>query len=67
MWKIVFYTFGFEGPCITVDTACSSTLTASHLACTAMQAGEADMQIVAGINLIESPTTHVGLKITGHF
>ena len=58
----VSYTFGFEGPCITVDTACSSTLTALHLACTAMQAGEADMQVVAGINLIESPTTHIGFS-----
>lgn len=58
----VSYTFGFEGPCITVDTACSSTLTALHLACTAMQAGEADMQVVAGINLIESPTTNIGFS-----
>ncbi len=56
------YTFGFEGPCIAVDTACSSTLTALHLACTAIQAGEADMQVVAGINLMESPTTNVGFS-----
>ena len=68
----VSYTFGFEGPCITVDTACSSTLTALHLACTAMQAGEADMQVVAGINLMESPTTHIGfsklqaISVDGH-
>ncbi|MFJ7837990.1 SDR family NAD(P)-dependent oxidoreductase [Lysinibacillus sphaericus] len=58
----VSYTFGFEGPCITVDTACSSTLSALHLACTAMQAGEADMQIVAGVNLMESPTTNIGFS-----
>lgn len=58
----VSYTFGFEGPCIAVDTACSSTLTALHLACTAIQAGEADMQVVAGINLMESPTTNVGFS-----
>lgn len=58
----VSYTFGFEGPCITVDTACSSTLTALHLAATAIQAGEADMQVVAGINLMESPSTHIGFS-----
>ncbi|PRT34002.1 type I polyketide synthase [Bacillus wiedmannii] len=58
----VSYTFGFEGPCISVDTACSSTLTALHLACTAIQAGEADMQVVAGINLMESPTIHIGFS-----
>lgn len=58
----ISYTFGFEGPCITVDTACSSTLTALHLACTSMQSGEADMQIIAGINLMESPTTNIGFS-----
>lgn len=58
----VAYTFGFEGPCISVDTACSSTLSALHLACTAMQAGEADLQVVAGINIIESPCSNVGFS-----
>ncbi len=58
----VSYTFGFEGPCLAVDTACSSSLTALHLACTAMLAGQADMQVVAGINLMESPTTNVGFS-----
>ena len=58
----VAYTFGFEGPCVSVDTACSSTLSALHLACTAMQAGEADLQVVAGINIIESPCSNVGFS-----
>lgn len=58
----VSYTFGFEGPCIAVDTACSSALTALHLACTAIQAGEADMQVIAGINLMESPSTNIGFS-----
>lgn len=51
----ISYTFGFEGPCAAVDTACSSALTALHFACSALQNGEADMQVVAGVNLIESP------------
>lgn len=58
----ISYTFGFEGPCASVDTACSSTLTALHFACTALKMGEADMQVVAGVNLIESPTTGIGFS-----
>lgn len=58
----VSYTFGFEGPCMAIDTACSSALIALHLACTALQAGEADLQVVAGINLIESPSTCIGFS-----
>lgn len=64
----ISYTFGFEGPCASVDTACSSALTALHFACSALQNGEADMQVVAGVNLIESPTTGIGfskLQATG--
>ena len=58
----IAYTFGFEGPCVSVDTACSSTLSALHLACTALQAKEADIQVVAGINIIESPCSNVGFS-----
>lgn len=58
----ISYTFGFEGPCVAVDTACSSALTALHIACTAMQSGEADMQVIAGINLMESPSTNIGFS-----
>lgn len=64
----ISYTFGFEGPCASVDTACSSALTALHFACTALKAGEADMQVVAGVNLIESPANTIGfskLQATG--
>lgn len=58
----ISYTFGFEGPCASVDTACSSALTALHFACTALKEGEADMQVVAGVNLIESPTNTIGFS-----
>lgn len=46
------YTFGFEGPSLTVDTACSSSLVAVHLACRGLQAGECNMAIAGGVNLI---------------
>ncbi|WP_026906950.1 type I polyketide synthase [Paucisalibacillus globulus] len=53
------YTFGFEGPSMSVDTACSSSLTAMHLACKALQNHEIDLAIVAGVNLMISPSVHV--------
>lgn len=58
----VSYTFGLNGPCAAVDTACSSSLTALHFACTGLLAGEADMQVVGGVNLIESPTCNIGFS-----
>ena len=58
----VSYTFGLEGPCAAVDTACSSSLTALHFACQGLLSGEADMQVVGGVNLIESPACNVGFS-----
>lgn len=58
----VSYTFGFEGPCVAVDTACSSTLTALHFACSSIQAKEADMAVVAGVNLNVTPVTNIGFS-----
>jgi acyl transferase domain-containing protein/acyl-CoA synthetase (AMP-forming)/AMP-acid ligase II len=55
----ISYTFGFEGPCMAVDTACSSTLTALHVAATAIKTGEIDMAVVAGANLILTPAAHI--------
>lgn len=58
----IAYTFGFEGPCIAVDTACSSALTALHLACTAIKAGEMSVGVVGGINLMLSPSPNIGFS-----
>ena len=45
------YFFGLHGPCFTVDTACSSGLTALHLACQSIRAGESKQAIVGSSHL----------------
>lgn len=55
----VSYVLGLEGPTITVDTACSSSLVATHLACNALQRGECDLAISAGVSLLLTPGMHV--------
>lgn len=57
--------YDLRGPSITVDTACSTTLTAVHLACQSLRAGEADMAIVAGANLILNPDVFTTMSNLG--
>ncbi|MEM7391782.1 MAG: beta-ketoacyl synthase N-terminal-like domain-containing protein, partial [Verrucomicrobiota bacterium] len=50
----ISYTLDLHGPSFAIDTACSSSLVAVHAACGSLRAGESELAIVGGVNLILS-------------
>ena len=61
----VAYVLGLHGPVVQLDTACSSSLVAVHQACQSLQAGDCDLAMAGGVNLMLSPATMVALcKLT---
>ncbi|MFZ9747770.1 MAG: SDR family NAD(P)-dependent oxidoreductase, partial [Opitutaceae bacterium] len=51
----VSYFFNWHGPSLAVDTMCSSSLAAIHLACAALQRGEAELALAGGVNVTVHP------------
>ncbi|KAK5061596.1 hypothetical protein LTR84_008140 [Exophiala bonariae] len=60
------YFFKFGGPSFNLDTACSSGLAAVHAACTSLWAGDSDLVIAGGLNVITNPDIYCMLT-KGHF
>ncbi|WP_319454754.1 MULTISPECIES: SDR family NAD(P)-dependent oxidoreductase [unclassified Mycobacterium] len=51
----VAFALGLEGPAVSLDTACSSSLVAIHTACQALHAGDCDLALAGGVNVLLSP------------
>ncbi len=49
------YIFDLRGPNVALDTGCSSAITAIHLACQSLRAGESDLALAGGVNLMLTP------------
>ncbi len=63
----VAYLLGLHGPAVSVDTACSSSQVALHLACQALRAGDCNMAIVGGVNVILLPEAYICFSKWGMF
>jgi len=61
----ISHTLGLQGPTFAIDTACSSSLVALHTACRSLTAGDCDIAVAAGVNLILAPWTTLALDKTG--
>jgi hybrid polyketide synthase/nonribosomal peptide synthetase ACE1 len=53
------YFFDWRGPSVTVDTACSSSLTALHFAMQTLRAGDSQVALACGTNLLLGPENYV--------
>jgi phthiocerol/phenolphthiocerol synthesis type-I polyketide synthase C len=58
----ISYIYDLRGPSFTIDTACSSSLVAFAEAQAAISSGRIDMAIVAGVNLLMSPSSFIGFS-----
>lgn len=57
--------YDFKAPSLTVDTACSSSMVAFHLGCQSLTAGESEMAVVSGVNVLLWPNDFVAMSHHG--
>jgi len=57
----IAYVLGTRGPALALTTACSSSLVAVHMAAASLRAGECDLAIAGGVNLLVTPDGSVRL------
>uniref|UniRef100_A0A8H7N2E1 Carrier domain-containing protein n=1 Tax=Bionectria ochroleuca TaxID=29856 RepID=A0A8H7N2E1_BIOOC len=57
--------YNLRGPSMTVDTGCSTTLTALHLACQSLRAGDSTISVVTGSNIMLNPDMFETLASVG--
>lgn len=58
----ISHAFDLRGPSMTIDTACSSSLVAMNEAVKALNSGEIETAIVAGVNVLLDPMPFVGFS-----
>ena len=56
------YVLGLQGPCFAVDTACSSSLVALSQACDSLRAGQCDLALAGGVNVVLSPEASINFS-----
>jgi acyl transferase domain-containing protein len=61
----ISYALGFQGPSLVVDSDRASSLTALHLACQSLRAGECSVALVGACNLILSPELSIACSRSG--
>ncbi|MEJ2417342.1 MAG: type I polyketide synthase, partial [Exilibacterium sp.] len=59
------YFLNLTGPAMAINTACSSSLVGAHQACQSLRNGDCDCAIVAGVNLMLTPTPYKALSQAG--
>ncbi|WP_095190425.1 SDR family NAD(P)-dependent oxidoreductase [Pseudomonas sp. Irchel 3E19] len=57
----VSYFCNLHGPSVTLDTMCSSSLTAIHMACQSLLAGDCALAIAGGVNVTVHPNKYLVL------
>lgn len=62
----ISYHFGLRGPSVPVEAACASSLYSIHTAMRSLHAGDCDLALAGGVNLLCGPDVLYFVQQTGH-